>query len=380
MSIPRESDLTVNKYLSRKDVDIKRDIKKSVNLSERVPAGFHSSELTLEDHIAHLFLNRLSMDGRLRLANKARHMDGKYIVGEALEDDGYKEYKLLTSNLGWSNYRITITSNDHVAYFPMDVIDDYTSDVSETTSTINIGEYYTSSTSINRSTISYQISAAQPLNKDNVKITSSLDLANRDMCKSVEKVTDHLFEREYKRGENYGRYFYNGEYLPYPWVNKEIKLGKKLKAMYTPWNPELNITDDVCVAYRYGKRYQAYVDYRVFYYPGEDNYERIPWDTHMREFDYHNLVLYKHREKSSRRKELLEGNLNHRSYGIRSNTMKDDRMKEFIENFSKVPWYPDMLQIFDIRNKIQSPDDGSDATLINSINQDIMELNSLISF
>ena len=392
MSIPRDSDLTVNQYLSRKDVDIKRGLKKSMELTERIPDVFQKSELSLECQINHLFLNRILLDGRLSTANKFRHIYEKPIVGGAEDNESYKAFKFLLNDFNWSqrNISVTLSGSDSI-YMDMNdatsttsqIVNDFISYSVPITSyepteiRVNVSDSYVDRHMIDQGEMYYKLNFTSSVNPSNIILTQSSDNPNREMCKRMNKVSDHLFESEFKPGENYGRYYSNGKYLPIPWINREINYWKKLKARHLPWNPELNITDFICRGYLHGKRYLGYTDFYSIIYPDKDNYRRIPWNTHIPSIQPMKLSRYKLREKSGRKEHTLHGILTYRSYGIKHDTLKDDRMKDFIKNFSKVPWYPDMLQIFDIRNKIQFPDEESDASLINTINQDIIELNSI---
>ena len=395
MAIPKDSDLTVNQYLSRKDVDIKRKLKKSMELPERIPEVFQKSELSIGDQITYLFLNRILLDGRLMLANKFRHISEVPIVTEPTVDSSYNSFKILLSDMGWhqTNISITSTSRTNTMYIDMNdllsttsrsSIDDFISySVIESDELneirINMTDGYIGHSGFDQQTIYYQLNCTSSVNHPTIALTPSSEKPNREMYKKMDKVCEHLFETEYKPGENYGRYYSNGKYLPIPWIDRTIDLLRKIKSRRLPWNADLNIGDDVCKGYLHRKRYYRDTNFYSLLYPEEDSNNKLPWNTRIKDMNYMDFEMNRLKRQCGRREDTLHGNLTHRSYGIKRETLKDDRMKKFINNFAKVPWYPDTLQIFDIRNRIQSPDDDSDATLISTINQDIIELNSFIS-
>ena len=345
MSIPRSADLTVNKYLSKKDVDIKGKLK--TKLEERIPSMFSEKKLTLDETISHLFLIHLLKRGRLLQANK--HSYGYDSIVEAVDEYKYRavtynndnvihvyrdNFLLNTINLNWTVPDTTSSSYDTFIHSTLSTT---------TTSITNVT--YTSYTSYKASMLSFQNNSSidEYINHDK----NPFENPNLTMCKNKKKVKYHLFELEYEPDENYGRYYYHGTYIPVPWINYKIGLGKKLEPNTVPWNP--NLEDS----------YHNYYDYDL-----NEGIYRIPWISddivNIHDiFDLCNRSTLNNKEASKKR--IMRNNLSRSSYDIKSETMEDERMKTFISDFSKVPWYPDILQIFDITNQIQGkPENESD--------------------
>ena len=328
MSIPRSADLTVNKYLSKKDVDIKRKLK--TKLEERIPSMFSEKELTLDETISHLFLTHLLKRGRLLQANK--HSYGyNSIVDNVIHI--YTDNFLLNNNPNWAVPDTTYSSYDTFIH--------------PTLSTMTA-----SSTSVIYTRYTYKADMLSFQNDSSVNgyinyDKNSFENPNLTMCKNKKKVKYHLCELEYEPDENYGRYYYHGAYIPVPWIDYKIGIGKKLEPNIVPWNP--NLEDS----------YHNYYDN-----DSNEGIYRIPWvsddivNIHD-SFDLRNRSTLNNKKASKKR--IMRNNLSRSSYDIKSETMEDERMKTFLSDFSKVPWYPDILQIFDIKNQIQGkPENESD--------------------
>lgn len=360
MSIPRSADLTVNKYLSKKDVDIKRKLK--TKLEERIPSMFSEKELTLGETIFHLFLIHFLKRGRLLQANKHSYghnsiveAEYEYRVVTYNDDDGihiYTDNFLLNNNN--PNWAVSDTTSSSYNTFIHSTL--------STTTASSTSVIYTSYTSYKAHMLSFQNNSSNDeyINYDK----NPFENPNLTMCKNKKKVKYHLFELEYEPDENYGRYYYHGAYIPVPWIDYKIELGKKLEPNTVPWNP--NLEDS----------YYNYYDH-----DSNEGIYRIPWvsddivNIHD-SFDLRNRNTLNNKEDSKKR--IMRNNLSRSSYDIKSETMEDERMKTFISDFSKVPWYPDILQIFDIKNQIQgkSENESDEETAATRITFD--ETNGLI--